>query len=132
MFWSADVPRTHFYRACIKRLVFIFSCKSISFAKRKRRTREHNYYQRTEYQAKFEIIWKELITKGLVKKEVYEIENSDLFKYSPYKSLTHELGHALGLDHIEDPKAIMYRLNNGVNEKLTAGDLELVKNHCGV
>ena len=73
-----------------------------------------------------------MITKGLVKKEVYEIENSDLFKYSPYKSLTHELGHALGLDHIEDPKAIMYRLNNGVNEKLTAGDLELVKNHCGV
>lgn len=52
--------------------------------------REHNYYQRTEYQAKFEIIWKELIAKGLVRKEIYEIENSDLFKYSPYKSLTEE------------------------------------------
>lgn len=52
--------------------------------------REHNYYQRTEYQAKFEIIWKELIAKGLVRKEVHEIENSDLFKYSPYKSLTEE------------------------------------------
>ena len=52
--------------------------------------RDHSYYQRTEYQAKFEIIWKELIAKGLVRKEVYEIENSDLFKYSPYKSLTEE------------------------------------------
>ena len=52
--------------------------------------REHNYYQRAEYQAKCEIIWKELIKKKLVQKEVYEIENSDLFKYSPYKSLTEE------------------------------------------
>ena len=52
--------------------------------------RNHNYYQRTEYQAKCETIWKELIAKGLVKKEVYEIENSDLFKYSPYKALTEE------------------------------------------
>lgn len=52
--------------------------------------REHNYYQRAEYQAKCEIIWKELIAKGLARKEIYEIENSDLFKYSPYKSLTEE------------------------------------------
>lgn len=52
--------------------------------------REHNYYQRAEYQAKCEIIWKELIEKKLVQKEIYEIENSDLFKYSPYKSLTEE------------------------------------------
>lgn len=52
--------------------------------------KEHNYYQRAEYQAKCEIIWKELIAKKLVKKEIYEIENSDLFKYSPYKSLTDE------------------------------------------
>jgi len=52
--------------------------------------REHSYYQRAEYQAKCEIIWKELMTRGLVHKEVHEIENSDLFKYSPYKSLTEE------------------------------------------
>lgn len=52
--------------------------------------RGHNYYQRAEYQAKCETIWKELIEKKLVQKEVYEIENSDLFKYSPYKSLTEE------------------------------------------
>lgn len=52
--------------------------------------RDHNYYQREEYQAKCEVIWKELLVKGLVRKEVYEIENTDLFKYSPYKSLTEE------------------------------------------
>ncbi|MFA6520362.1 MAG: DNA/RNA helicase domain-containing protein [Candidatus Paceibacterota bacterium] len=52
--------------------------------------RNHNYYQRSEYRAKCEIIWKELIKKGLIRKEIYEIENSDLFKYSPYKALTEE------------------------------------------
>ena len=55
--------------------------------------RDHNYYQRDEYKAKCEVIWKELIEKKLVQKEVYEIENSDLFKYSPYKSLTEEQHH---------------------------------------
>lgn len=52
--------------------------------------RDHNYYQRAEYQAKCEIIWKELMERQIVRKQIYEIENSDLFKYSPYKSLTEE------------------------------------------
>jgi hypothetical protein len=46
--------------------------------------------------------------------------------------LTHEFGHALGLDHLENPKAVMYRLNNGVNEKLTADDITALKNRCGI
>lgn len=48
----------------------------------------HNYYQKEMYEDKFKQIWIELRKKGLVKKDLKEIENSDLFKYSPYKSLT--------------------------------------------
>lgn len=46
--------------------------------------------------------------------------------------LTHELGHALGMGHLENPKAIMYRLNQGVNEKLTTDDIAALKARCGI
>lgn len=50
----------------------------------------HNYFDRQKYQAKFEIIWKELQKLSLAEHELIQIRNSDLFKYSPYKSLTNE------------------------------------------
>ncbi len=46
--------------------------------------------------------------------------------------LAHELGHAVGLEHLDNPKAIMYYLNEGINEKLTADDLTALKNRCGI
>lgn len=49
---------------------------------------ESNYYDRERYQAKFSIIWKELKKRNIVKNDLLQIENSDLFKYSPYKSLS--------------------------------------------
>ena len=48
----------------------------------------HNYYQRELYEKKFKEIWIQLKSKGLVQNDLRVIENTDLFKYSPYKSLT--------------------------------------------
>lgn len=48
----------------------------------------HNYYQKEMYCKKFKDIWLKLKSKGLVQNDLRMIENSDLFKYSPYKSLT--------------------------------------------
>jgi len=46
--------------------------------------------------------------------------------------LVHELGHALGIGHLDNPKAIMYYLNEGINEKLTSDDIAALKNACGI
>ena len=48
----------------------------------------HNYYDRERYQAKFEVLWEKLQSMHLAQKDLREIRNSDLFKYSPYKTLT--------------------------------------------
>lgn len=47
----------------------------------------HNYYDRIKYQTKFELIWRQLIEKGIARNTLEDLKNSDLFKYSPYKSL---------------------------------------------
>lgn len=52
--------------------------------------KNHNYFDREKYTAKFEIIWEKLKEMSLVKKDLLQIKNSDLFKYSPYKSLTED------------------------------------------
>lgn len=47
----------------------------------------HNYYQQDLYDKIFNEIWIKLLEKKLVSKTLEDIENSSLFKYSPYKSL---------------------------------------------
>ena len=50
--------------------------------------KNHNYFDKEKYKAKFENIWKKLQEMNLAKKDLVQIRNSDLFKYSPYKALT--------------------------------------------
>lgn len=47
----------------------------------------HNYYQQDLYKYLFYTVWEKLIEKKIVSKSLAEIENSELFKYSPFKSL---------------------------------------------
>lgn len=48
---------------------------------------DKQYYQKKEYDEKFEVLWRKLQKEKLVKHSLEEIENSDLFKYSPFKEL---------------------------------------------
>jgi DUF2075 family protein/predicted GIY-YIG superfamily endonuclease/SOS-response transcriptional repressor LexA len=51
----------------------------------------HNYYQKEElYDEIFRSVWDELRALGVAKHTLRQIDNSDLFKYSPYKSLSVE------------------------------------------
>lgn len=47
-----------------------------------------DYYDRKKYVSQIPDIWERLQKIGLADKEIFEIENSDLFKYSPMKSLS--------------------------------------------
>lgn len=60
--------------------------------------------------------------------DIYEFSTKDKLR----RVLAHELGHALGLDHVADPKAIMYRLNEGAGGTLTKDDLTALKTHCQI
>lgn len=56
----------------------------------------HNYYQKKEvYWDIFKSIWDNLRAEGIAKNSLDFIDNSDLFKYSPYKSLTIEQKNSL-------------------------------------
>jgi predicted Zn-dependent protease len=57
---------------------------------------------------------------------IYQFENRDKL----VRVLAHELGHALGIDHIDNKEDIMYSYNIGSSDKITQKDLDELNQVC--
>lgn len=67
---------------------------------------EKNYYNRFYYQLRFREIFNNLKSRGIFSKSIQEIQNSEMFKYSPFKSLN------------EDQMSVVNDILNGLVEDL--------------
>ena len=74
---------------------------------------DHNYFYKEAYEEDFKEIWSILVEKGIVKKSIVSIENTELFKYSPYKSLNYEQEKA-AYEILQN----IYKMNNASKKSL--------------
>ena len=76
---------------------------------------DHNYFYKEAYEDDFKEIWNHLLELGIVHRSLADIENSELFKYSPYKSLT------------EEQQAAAYGIIKRISEINNASDKSIIE-----
>ena len=94
---------------------------------------DHEYYERSKYEEDFKSIWKKLHKLGVVDNTISEIENSELFKYSPYKTLGEEQKIAeieilkAFDEHADDEGGVTIIVNGGAGTGKTVLAIYLMK-----
>jgi DUF2075 family protein/predicted GIY-YIG superfamily endonuclease len=59
---------------------------------------DYDYFDRDEYRKSFQEIFEELRSQGLMTRSIPDIVNDNIFKYSPFKSLSHD--QALAMENV--------------------------------
>lgn len=94
---------------------------------------DHDYYDRSVYKNVFANIWDRLKSIGLVEHTINEIENSNLYKYSPYKSLGEEQFEverqilAVFAEYIHDDQGVTALVRGGAGTGKTILAIYLMK-----
>lgn len=76
---------------------------------------DKRYYQKDDYDEKFAQLWRKLQREKLVKHSLEELEQSDLFKYSPFKELNDNQRTAVD--------SILNQLEDGSVEKIVVNGM---------